>query len=142
MANDSLLNRILKSVFFKSAESKAKSYAGNSSRLLDLVSNVARKMSSGGLKTNLSEVKVHLQLLTRMVRSYARGEYRAVSWQSMASIVAVLVYFVSPIDVIPDFLPVLGLTDDVALVLWLMRNMSGELMKYNEWEKNEKTIKI
>ncbi|WP_025764800.1 YkvA family protein [Dyadobacter tibetensis] len=142
MANDSLLSRILKSIFFKSAERKAKSYAGNSSRLLELVANVARKIGSGGLRTNLSEVMVHLQLLTRMVKAYAKGEYRAVSWTSMASIVAVLIYFVSPIDVIPDFLPVLGLTDDVALVLWLVRNMSGELMKFNEWEKNEKTIKI
>ncbi|PWJ59626.1 uncharacterized membrane protein YkvA (DUF1232 family) [Dyadobacter jejuensis] len=142
MADDSLLNRILKSVFFKQAQKRAGAYAGNSSRLLSLVANVAKKLSTGNFRNNLSEVKIHLQLLSRMVKAYAKGDYRDVSWRSMVSIVAVLIYFVSPVDLVPDFLPVLGLTDDLALILWLVKNMSDEIMKFSEWEKNEKTIKI
>jgi uncharacterized membrane protein YkvA (DUF1232 family) len=54
----------------------------------------------------------------------------------------VLIYFVSPIDLVPDFLPVIGITDDVALVVWLIKTLGDDVRKFSDWEKNEKTINI
>ncbi len=142
MSDDSLLTRILQSVFFKKAKGKAGNYAGNTSRLIELAKEVVAKLQTVGFKGNLAEFQSGVQLLIRMVRAYASGEYRAISWKSLVSIVAVLIYFVSPIDLLPDFLPIIGITDDVALVIWLMKTMSGEIQKFGEWEKQEKTINI
>jgi uncharacterized membrane protein YkvA (DUF1232 family) len=142
MNNESLLSRILQSVFFKKATGKAGRYAGNTASLIELVKEAVAKLQSVGIKDNLAEFQTSIQLLIRMVRAYASGEYRVLPWKSLVSIVAVLIYFVSPIDLIPDFLPIIGLTDDVALVVWLVKTLSDEIRKFGEWEKREKTVNI
>ena len=142
MNNESLIAKILRSIFFKKATGKAGRYASNTSRLFELAGEVAGKLKHIGFKGNLAEFQNSVQLLIRMVRAYSAGTYRNLPWKSLVSIVAVLIYFVSPIDVIPDFLPVIGITDDIALVLWLIRTLGEDIRKFSEWEKTEKTINI
>lgn len=142
MNNESLISKILKSVFFKKATGKAGRYAGNTARLFDLAKDAMGKLSSLGFAGNLSEFQNSVGLLIRMIRACASGEYKELPWKSLVSVVAVLIYFVSPIDIIPDFLPVIGITDDVALVVWLFKSLSGDIAKFSEWEKSKKTINI
>ena len=54
-----------------------------------------------------------------------------------ASAFAALLYFVAPLDFIPDFL-VIGLVDDVALILWLVKNYKKELEDFQSWEDAQK----
>lgn len=142
MDNDSLITKILKSVFFKNAKGKAGRYAGNASRLMELAQQVMGKLNTVGFKGNMAEFQSSVQLLIRMVKAYASGEYKGLPWKSLVSIVAVLIYFISPIDIIPDFLPLIGITDDIALVVWLIKTLGSDVNKFSEWEKQEKTINI
>lgn len=142
MNEESMISRILKSIFFKKATGKAGRYAKNSARLLELLKEVVGKLQTVGVKGNLAEFQTSVLLLMRMVKSYASGEYKQLPWKSLVSIVAVLIYFVSPIDLIPDFLPVIGITDDVALVLWLIKTLGSDIRKFADWEKAAKTINI
>ena len=142
MNDESLLTRILRSVFFRKATGKAGRYAGNTASLVELVKEAVSKLQANGFREGMAGVTGQLQLLIRMVRAYASGEYKALPWKSLVSIVAVLIYFVSPIDLIPDFLPVIGLTDDVALVVWLMKTLGDDIARFAEWEKSEKTVNI
>jgi uncharacterized membrane protein YkvA (DUF1232 family) len=142
MNKESLLTRILKSVFFKKAQGQAGKYVGNSEKLVDLAKAVFQKLQSVGFKGNLSEFQKSVQLLIRLVRAYASGRYKDLSVKSLLSIVAVLIYFLSPIDLVPDFLPVIGIADDIALVVWLMNLLGDEINKFSEWEKNDNTINI
>ncbi|WP_215234107.1 YkvA family protein [Dyadobacter linearis] len=137
-----MISRILQSIFFKSATGKAGRYAKNSGRLFQLAKEVVGKLQRVGVKGNLSEFQNSVQLLIRMVRAYASGQYRHLPWKSLLSVVAVLIYFVSPLDLIPDFLPFVGVTDDIALVVWLMKTLSDDISKFGAWEKQEKTINI
>lgn len=133
MASKSLISRVLSSLFFKRANLKAVRYARNSKSLFSLIQDVLTK--SGALSgNNIKLVRNELALLTRMVKAYATGEYRDIPWKTLISIVAVLIYFVSPIDFIPDFLPVVGISDDVALVLWLVSSIRKDLDKFRQWE--------
>ncbi len=72
-----------------------------------------------------------------MVKAYVSGQYRIVPWPTILKIVAVLIYFVSPIDVIPDILPIIGLTDDLAIVLWLFRALHEDIENFEAWERNQ-----
>ena len=137
-----MISRILQSVFFRKATGKAGRYARNSGRLVELAKEVLGKLQNVGFKGNLAEFQTSVQLLIRMVKAYAAGEYKGLPWKSLISIVAVLIYFVSPIDLIPDFLPIIGITDDVALVVWLIKTLGDDVRKFSEWEKREKTINI
>jgi uncharacterized membrane protein YkvA (DUF1232 family) len=135
--SENLIVKILKSVFFEKATSKAGQTLKNSESIFKLVRDSLVKG-----KNIKGEVGQKLQLLIRMVRAYATGEYRIVPWKTIVRIVAVLIYFISPIDIIPDFLIGIGLTDDIALITWLIGAISDDLEAFGDWEKREKTIRI
>jgi uncharacterized membrane protein YkvA (DUF1232 family) len=54
------------------------------------------------------------------------------SWKAKASAIGALAYLVSPIDAIPDVIPIAGLTDDVAVILFAIRQIGPELKPYME----------
>jgi uncharacterized membrane protein YkvA (DUF1232 family) len=76
-----------------------------------------------------------IKLLFSMVKDYVNGSYREVPWVTIAAIVGALVYIFSPIDLIPDFIPVLGLTDDAAVLALCLKGISADLGKYQVWKK-------
>lgn len=136
MATSSLLSRVLASVFFRGANLKAARYARNSKSLFTLIQEVLSK--SGGLSgNNVQGVRDQLGLLTRMLKAYANGDYRGIPWKTLISVIAVLIYFVSPIDFIPDFLPFVGFADDIALLLWLFGSIQKDLDKFRQWENQQ-----
>ncbi|MRS62359.1 YkvA family protein [Larkinella terrae] len=143
MANRRLLTAILSSIFFKRSTEKASRYARSGKSLLDLLHRVAEKTRVLGVGASYSAAKDQINILVRMVRAYAKGEYRAIPGKTLLRMVAVLVYFVSPIDFIPDVLPLLGMTDDIALLFWLVSSISDDINRFTEWERNHaSSIKI
>ncbi|MDB5241702.1 MAG: hypothetical protein JWP57_2327 [Spirosoma sp.] len=138
MANKSLVTRILTSIFFKRANIGAVRYARNSKSLFNLIRDALNK--SGGLSgKNIAAFREQLGIVTRLLKAYASGEYRQLPWKTLIRIIAVLIYFVSPIDILPDFLPIIGLTDDIALMLWLFSGMSDDIEKFRQWEMSMTT---
>ena len=48
---------------------------------------------------------------------------------------AVLAYALSPIDLIPDFIPVVGYADDAAVIAWVLNSIAEELKDFKNWEQ-------
>jgi uncharacterized membrane protein YkvA (DUF1232 family) len=133
MANKSLLSRILSSIFFKRANIGAVRYARNTRSLYTLIREALDK--SGGLSgANIAAFREQLGIVTRLLKAYASGDYRQLPWKTLIRMIAVLIYFVSPIDILPDFLPIVGLTDDIALMLWLFSGIKDDIEKFRQWE--------
>ena len=74
-----------------------------------------------------------------MVRAHVTGAYRAFSPVSLLMFVFALVYFITPIDVLPDFIPALGFTDDLTVVLLILKRFSADVEKYRTWEQTNLT---
>ncbi len=55
-----------------------------------------------------------------------------VSWHRKAIVVAALVYFISPIDTIPDIAPFIGYLDDLGVLTALLKYLGHELIPYYE----------
>lgn len=72
--------------------------------------------------------------LVRLVVAYARGNYRAIPPDSLALVVAGLVYVVSPLDLVPDAFPVIGFMDDAVVVGWVIKSVRQELDAFRAWE--------
>jgi uncharacterized membrane protein YkvA (DUF1232 family) len=142
MANNTLLTRVLSSIFFRRSAGKASRYVRSSKSLFELISKVANKSGELGISGSYSAAKDQIGVLVRMVQAYAKGEYKAIPQKSLLSIVAVLVYFINPFDLILDVLPVIGFADDVALLLWLFKSVSSDIEKFRVWEADRKAIKI
>ncbi|GAA4426050.1 MULTISPECIES: YkvA family protein [Bremerella] len=54
------------------------------------------------------------------------------SWTSKAIAIGAVLYLVSPLDGIPDLLPLVGLTDDVAVIVAAVATLAFELKKYRD----------
>ncbi len=88
-------------------------------------------------KAALQKVWDDLLTLTRLLRAWARREYMTVPWRTLVAVTAALIYFLNPFDLIPDFLPTLGLVDDATLVALVVASISEDLARFCEWEAEQ-----
>lgn len=103
-----------------------------SGRLPGLLRAVADK---GERNARFARVRDDLNLLLGLCAAWWRGEYRAVGRQALLSVVAALLYFLAPLDMVPDWLPGAGLLDDLAVLAWVMRTWAAELDAYRAWRE-------
>ena len=129
-----LAQKVLQSLFFKKAQQKAFSYLQDRNKLLHLLQQVARQINNMADKQSSPGLMDSLRTLVRMVNAYRLGTYRTIPRQTIGMIVAILMYFVLPLDFIPDVLPVLGFSDDFALIFWALRSFSGDIAAFRAWE--------
>ena len=108
---------------------EAKSYLKDNERLGYLLKEVLTIAKGRGGK-----LWEDIQLLVRLVRASANGKYTGVSVQTLAVIVASILYFISPLDLIPDFIPGVGYVDDAAVIAWVLRSIAEELDDFRRWE--------
>ncbi len=78
----------------------------------------------GMKKGKLAEVWDKVTLLWTLIKD------NDAAWKSKAIAIGALLYVISPIDAIPDIIPILGLTDDVAVVAIAVASLASELKKY------------
>ena len=134
--NMSFINRILDSKYFKEALQKGEDIIQNDQLgLLNLIKRALQKVTETAANSNLTVVKLlnhYIVLFSQLIKAYIQGSYRKLPAIALAKIAAVLIYFISPFDFIPDVLPLIGFTDDLALVLWVGKSIKNEL---DEFEK-------
>lgn len=83
----------------------------------------------------------NIPMLVSLVRSYIRKDYRDVPLGSIIAIVSALIYFLSPIDLLPDSIPVLGYVDDAAVFAFVWKMVADDIEEYRKWqEENGKRI--
>ncbi|MCY0968744.1 YkvA family protein [Chryseobacterium wangxinyae] len=73
----------------------------------------------------------------RMVKMWKRGEYPVKSINIILPLVGLL-YVLSPIDVIPDFIIVAGVLDDLAVLSLAIPKLIREVDKFLLWEAERK----
>jgi uncharacterized membrane protein YkvA (DUF1232 family) len=74
-------------------------------------------------------------LLMSLLRSYIAREYRAIPKTSIISVAGALLYFISPLDIIPDALPMVGYLDDMAIIAFCLNSLSSDLEAFRVWRK-------
>lgn len=122
------LSKILASLKFNKALELLATGPGAISEFLFNVENKAYKSSS-----RLKGIKSDLVLSLKMIKSSVKGEYKGLSRDSLIIFVAAFLYFLNPLDLIPDFLTPIGLTDDLSLLIWVFAKFKGELDDYKTW---------
>ena len=67
-----------------------------------------------------------------------QGDYKNISTKSIIAVVAALIYFVNPLDLIPDFIPIIGQIDDIFILGYLIKMLNKEIERFMAWEKEQK----
>ena len=117
--------------------SKAKIIINDDKKLKKLIEDVLKKLKelSNNKKTS-EKLNDYLRLFIRMINAYTSKEYTYVPWKTICLLVAGLIYFIYPIDLIPDFIPVAGIIDDVALIAWIYDSIKEDIDNFLDWEKS------
>ena len=124
--------------FFNAALRNAATLVGRRSRLLSILPKLASKLRQASWTgVNAGAARDKFFVLGRLIKAYALGEYREVPWKTILLIVAAVVYFVNPLDLVPDIIPLTGLTDDFAVLVWVYNSVSNEIEKFLAWEKSK-----
>ncbi len=82
--------------------------------------------SAGGASNPIAGVIDDLKTMFELLRAVARGDYR-LRKETLILIAGAVLYFVIPIDVIPDFIPVAGFIDDAAVIAWVVKTCKTEI---------------
>ena len=72
-------------------------------------------------------------ILIDLLKAYLAGDYRDISTQAIASVAGAVIYFVVPLDGVPDFLFGWGFIDDAAVVSYVIAQLSTELESFKQW---------
>jgi uncharacterized membrane protein YkvA (DUF1232 family) len=136
MNTSNILEKILDSVFYNSSLKKASRISTNAVGILTLLKGVLKKIQAEGKSTVLQSISSKIMTLGKLLKFYATGDYRAIDLKNVVIIITAFVYFLSPIDLIPDFIPLLGFADDIALVTFIYNSVAEEIEKFETWLLN------
>lgn len=114
---------------------KADPYLRDKRKTAGLLQAAAKK--AAGKESGLKGYWERLQLFFEVIKAWLTGEYKQIPYLSIASIVGALIYFVSPMDFIPDFLFTFGLLDDAAVIAFIAKQVNKDLDEYVEWKEQK-----
>ena len=76
--------------------------------------------------------------LLSLIKDYWNGTYPEVPWKTLAAAGGALLYVLMPLDLIPDFIPIVGLLDDAGVVAACLKLVTDDLVAYEKWKAFEK----
>ena len=94
-----------------------------------LIKAAAEKARRSGFESERRELTDFVDLL----RAWVRGEYADIAPGSKILVVAALLYFVAPLDLVPDVLLGLGFADDFAVLAYVYGIVHKEIDDFREW---------
>jgi len=95
---------------------------------------------SDQLQQRLGEAAGQLKLLGKMLLDWASGRYRQVPWGTLLTITGALVYFLMPLDAIPDPIIGLGLLDDMAVLAKAWQFSRQDIERYQQWREGQGSV--
>jgi uncharacterized membrane protein YkvA (DUF1232 family) len=126
-----MLQQQVATVTFEQARISAELYVGHEEKLRCLLEKATRK--SEKCYEFLLAPWESLQIFLRLLRAHLVGKFHAPP-DSILMIIAAVIYFVSPFDLIPDSIPVLGLIDDAAVITFVAKANLTLISNFRTWE--------
>jgi uncharacterized membrane protein YkvA (DUF1232 family) len=92
------------------------------SEIKDLSENLDRKIKNN--KRSVLKIFNHLKALKNYMID------KDIKWYRKSVVVAALLYFIAPLDAMPDFAPFVGFLDDIGIIAWTIRFLGKEIRDY------------
>lgn len=101
-------------------------------KVMDNQEKIEKIASNDTLHKYLNDIKLYFQMLGDIFT----GKYKKVSFGTIAAIVGTLLYVLSPVDLIPDFIPVIGYLDDAAVLAVCLNFTRFDVEEYTKDKKS------
>lgn len=121
--------------FFRFALDRATKLAGKPGRIITLLAQLTVKIQhTKGSSLTLHTIREQFLIIGRMLKAHIKGYYKIKSMRMLIILLAAVIYFINPIDLIPDFVFGIGLADDLAVLTWVYRAAADEIASFKNWE--------
>ena len=110
---------------------QAQELINDPTQMEELIAQIQEKITN--LPDTFQTAAANVPLMIDMVKAYVPQQYTEVSPKVVASLVATFVYLLKRQDLIPDYIPVLGIADDLAVATFAMTLCEPELKAFDAW---------
>ena len=114
---------------------EAKKILNDKDRLERLLQRLEKKLK---VIPMVGDMLANVPVMVSLVRSYIKKEYTDIPIGTIIAIISAVVYIVSPVDIIPDFIPGMGYLDDAAVVVACLKLVGGDVEEYVKWRDESK----
>jgi uncharacterized membrane protein YkvA (DUF1232 family) len=121
---------------FEHEREKAEETLNDKEKTSSIIEDVFIKLKNTASET-IAFVHDDIVLLLAVVSAYITGRYTKIPFKTLAMILGALTYFLSPLDLIFDFIPVIGFLDDVFIIGMTLKYAHDDLQTFKEWEKTQ-----
>ena len=128
-----------KKVTRKQAEAEVNKYADKVSNedVEETIKNESKFKKLFSCVDKLEQYKDDIVLVFQMLKDYFSGKYTKCPWRTIAVLVGALGYVLSPLDLIPDFIPLVGWTDDCLALGAALAFAQNDLAEYRAWKAEQ-----
>lgn len=117
-------------------QKKAQEIAGEEGKLGKLVLQVKERLEKVSDNPKVKAALEPILMFKRMIQAHLSGQFKVTN-KTLGLIVLGLVYFVTPLDFIPDFMPLIGFADDLSVLLAIYNSVKHEIDEFKMWEKSK-----
>ena len=110
--------------------SEAQDVIQNPSKVDELLMQLEDKLRS---VPAIGETLADVPLMVAMVKAWVKKEYTVVSPKVIACLVGAMLYMLKKKDLIPDYIPVIGMADDLVVLGLALKMSEPELKAFSEW---------
>lgn len=118
--------------YYEAFEKKAEKIITNADKTSKLINDAMEKVNKIS-KGPVEEIWDNLLVFFDLMSDWLKGNYRNVPIGSIIMIVASIIYFLTPFDIIPDFIVGLGYIDDMSIISYTFRQIQTDIDKYQVW---------
>jgi len=120
------------------SKTRAEEYLKDPDKSKKLLDDAMKKAKSNEkIPGPVAELWENLKSVFRLLQAYFSKQYTVIPWGSIALLVGAVIYFVSPIDLMPDWFPLSGFIDDAAVLMFVLRQLQSDINKFQQWEKEK-----
>ena len=113
---------------------KAETLLNDKSKLDDLLESLEVKIEK---IPNLGEALSYVPVFIQLVKCFITKKYTIIPRGSIVAIISALVYFVSPFDIIPDFIPGIGYIDDALVITTCIYLVHSDIEIFKSWREEQ-----
>ncbi len=137
------INKVVKSkkIPFKMVvavlQKKAKNVLKNKEKVIELVTKALSFFKKLGNISFLKKWFLDIPKLCDMLIDSINGTYKNIPYSSLVMVVIAIIYTVSPVDILCDTIPILGILDDAAILKIVLNTIRNDLESYTSWKENQ-----
>jgi len=122
------------------SKSKAEEYLKDPEKSKHLLDEAMKKAKDKEkISGPLADLWENLKTVFRLLQAYFNKKYTAIPWGTILILVGAVIYFVSPLDLMPDWIPLAGFIDDAAVLVFVLKQINSDLQHFLAWETEQNT---